>query len=65
MLKGVEMLKTTSTSLADQGMGKLILMFAAEMKIMGINLFSWSTSIGLLPVNSSVFWGLQLRTALC
>lgn len=62
MLESVNMLKN-SISVFEQGTGKLIVMFAVEVKEEQF-VFPVYTSSGLISVNSSVFWGLQLRTAL-
>lgn len=64
MIKGVNRLINRSSYVAEQSTGKLVLMFAVVVTIIESNLFSQQTSVALLSVNSKVFLGLQIASAL-
>lgn len=64
MIKGVNRLINRNSYVAEQSTGKLILMFAVAVTIIESNLFSQQTSVALLSVNSKVFLGLQIASAL-
>lgn len=64
MIKGVNRLINRNSYVAEQSTGKLVLMFAVAVTIIESNLFSQQTSVALLSVNSKVFLGLQIASAL-